>query len=77
MGDGVVSSVFGEMSDLSFVEMRYYCVVAALGHLGVGDVGRVFEEMGGLFKGLPGALQATNRWRVERGEDLFVHDDCM
>lgn len=25
---------------------RHYCVVAALGHHGVGDVGRVSEEMG-------------------------------
>ncbi|KAK2784844.1 hypothetical protein FQN53_008237 [Emmonsiellopsis sp. PD_33] len=30
-----------------------------------------------LFDGLPGMLEATNRWRVERGEEPFVHDDCM
>jgi hypothetical protein len=29
-----------------------------------------------LFKELPGALEATNRWRMERGEEPFVHDDC-
>ncbi|KAK2593006.1 hypothetical protein QQS21_009296 [Conoideocrella luteorostrata] len=28
-----------------------------------------------LFKGLPGALEATNRWRMERGEEPFVHDE--
>lgn len=34
------------------------------------------RKWGWLFKGLPGALEATNRWRMERGEDPFVHDDC-
>jgi hypothetical protein len=34
------------------------------------------KKWGWLFKGLPGALEATNRWRMERGEGPFVHDDC-
>ncbi|RYO89832.1 hypothetical protein DL762_003016 [Monosporascus cannonballus] len=34
------------------------------------------RKWGWLFKGLPGALEATNRWRMERGEEPFVHDDC-
>ncbi|KAB8269320.1 hypothetical protein BDV30DRAFT_190532 [Aspergillus minisclerotigenes] len=34
------------------------------------------KKWGWLFKGLPGALEATNRWRMERGEEPFVHDDC-
>ncbi len=29
-----------------------------------------------LVKGLPGALEATNRWRMERGEEPFIYDDC-
>ncbi|KAI0123722.1 hypothetical protein BJ170DRAFT_686976 [Xylariales sp. AK1849] len=28
-----------------------------------------------LFEGLPGALEATNRWRIERGEEPFVYDN--
>lgn len=34
-------------------------------------------KWGWLFKALPGALEATNRWRMERGEEPFVRDDCM
>jgi len=34
------------------------------------------EKWGWLFKGLPGVLEATNRWRMKRGEEPFVHDDC-
>ena len=34
------------------------------------------RKWGWMFKGLPGALEATNRWRMERGEEPFVHDDC-
>ena len=34
------------------------------------------RKWGWLFKGLPGALEATNRWRMKRGEEPFVHDDC-
>ncbi|KAI2467243.1 hypothetical protein F4781DRAFT_322935 [Annulohypoxylon bovei var. microspora] len=33
------------------------------------------RKWGWVFKGLPGALEATNRWRIERGEEPFVHDD--
>lgn len=34
------------------------------------------RKWGWLFEGLPGALEATNRWRMERGEEPFVHDVC-
>jgi Domain of unknown function (DUF3425) len=34
------------------------------------------RKWGWLFKGLPGPLQATNRWRMERGEEPFVYYDC-
>jgi hypothetical protein len=34
------------------------------------------RKWGWLFKGLPGALEATNRWRMERGEEPFGHDAC-
>ena len=34
------------------------------------------RKWGWLFEGLPGALAATNRWRIERGEEPFVHDEC-
>ncbi|KAK9318793.1 hypothetical protein V1517DRAFT_334583 [Lipomyces orientalis] len=34
------------------------------------------RKWGWLFKGLPGALEATNRWRMVRGEEPFVDDDC-
>ncbi|KAI0868050.1 hypothetical protein GGS24DRAFT_483465 [Hypoxylon argillaceum] len=34
------------------------------------------RKWGWLVKGLPGALEATNRWRIERGEDPFVDSDC-
>jgi hypothetical protein len=34
------------------------------------------RKWGWLFKGLPGALEATNRWRMKRCEDPFVYDDC-
>ncbi|CAM1509569.1 Fc.00g033080.m01.CDS01 [Cosmosporella sp. VM-42] len=33
------------------------------------------RKWGWLFKGLPGPLAATNRWRMERGEEPFDHDD--
>jgi hypothetical protein len=33
------------------------------------------RKWGWLFNGLPGALEATNRWRIERGEEPLVHDD--
>jgi hypothetical protein len=32
------------------------------------------RKWGWLFGGLPGALEATNRWRVQRGEEPFVQD---
>ncbi|KAI1109344.1 hypothetical protein F5Y14DRAFT_432884 [Nemania sp. NC0429] len=35
------------------------------------------RKWGWLFKGFPGALEATNRWRVKRGEEPFVDDDLM
>lgn len=35
------------------------------------------RKWGWLFKELPGALEATNRWRMERGEEPFVRDDCI
>ncbi|KAF2494421.1 hypothetical protein BU16DRAFT_589254 [Lophium mytilinum] len=35
------------------------------------------RKWGWLFEGLPAALEATNRWRVERGEEPFVQDECM
>ncbi|KFY73937.1 hypothetical protein V499_05994 [Pseudogymnoascus sp. VKM F-103] len=35
------------------------------------------RKWGWLFKGLPGPLAATNRWRMQRGEEPFTHDDCM
>ncbi|OJJ42573.1 hypothetical protein ASPZODRAFT_137193 [Penicilliopsis zonata CBS 506.65] len=34
------------------------------------------RKWGWLFRGLPGALEATNRWRMERGEEPFIHDEC-
>ena len=34
------------------------------------------RKWGWLFEGLPGTLEATNRWRMERGEEPFVHDVC-
>ncbi|KAH8724948.1 hypothetical protein GQ44DRAFT_653848 [Phaeosphaeriaceae sp. PMI808] len=34
------------------------------------------RKWGWLVKGLPGMLEATNRWRMKRGEEPFVHDDC-
>ncbi|KAI0502716.1 hypothetical protein F5B22DRAFT_640685 [Xylaria bambusicola] len=33
------------------------------------------KKWGWLVQGLPGPLEATNRWRMERGEDPFVQDD--
>lgn len=33
------------------------------------------RKWGWIFRGL-GALDATNRWRIERGEDPLVDDDC-
>ncbi|KAI0554799.1 hypothetical protein F4679DRAFT_524969 [Xylaria curta] len=35
------------------------------------------RKWGWLFKGLPGVLEATNRWRMARCEEPFVNDDCM
>ncbi|PVH75240.1 hypothetical protein DL98DRAFT_427931 [Cadophora sp. DSE1049] len=32
-------------------------------------------KWGWLVKGLPGILEATNRWRIERGEEPFPNDD--
>lgn len=34
------------------------------------------RKWGWLFKGLPGPLAATNRWRIQRGEEPFLQDDC-
>jgi hypothetical protein len=34
------------------------------------------RKWGWLFKGLPDLLGATNRWRIERGEEPFVYDEC-
>ncbi|KAF2970788.1 hypothetical protein GQX73_g2843 [Xylaria multiplex] len=34
------------------------------------------RKWGWLFKGMPGALEATNRWRMERGEEPLASDDC-
>ncbi|KAF4993601.1 hypothetical protein FGRMN_6319 [Fusarium graminum] len=33
------------------------------------------RKWGWLFKGLPGPLEATNRWRIERGEEPFGVED--
>ncbi|CRG86412.1 hypothetical protein PISL3812_03418 [Talaromyces islandicus] len=33
------------------------------------------RKWGWLLEGLPGPLEATNRWRMERGEEPFVGDD--
>ncbi|KAF4945901.1 hypothetical protein FSARC_14329 [Fusarium sarcochroum] len=33
------------------------------------------RKWGWLFNGLPGPLEATNRWRMERGEKPFAQDD--
>lgn len=33
------------------------------------------KKWGWLVKGLPGMLEATNRWRIDRGEEAFVLDD--
>ena len=35
------------------------------------------KKWGWVFEGLSAPLEATNRWRLERGEEPFVHDDCM
>jgi hypothetical protein len=35
------------------------------------------RKWGWLFKGLLGPLEATNRWRIERGEEPFGQDDCI
>lgn len=34
------------------------------------------RKWGWMFQGLPEVLEATNRWRVGRGEEPFVYDDC-
>jgi len=36
----------------------------------------LLRKWGWLVKGLPGLLEATNRWRIERCEEPFVYDDC-
>ncbi|KAI1126279.1 hypothetical protein F5Y10DRAFT_278907 [Nemania abortiva] len=33
------------------------------------------RKWGWLVEGVPGVLEATNRWRVQRGEEPFVRDD--
>ncbi|KAI1768941.1 hypothetical protein GGR53DRAFT_317335 [Hypoxylon sp. FL1150] len=33
------------------------------------------KKWGWLFKGLPGPLEATNRWRIKRGEEPLVEND--
>ncbi|KAI2634129.1 hypothetical protein GGS26DRAFT_589973 [Hypomontagnella submonticulosa] len=33
------------------------------------------KKWGWLFKGLPRTIEATNRWRIERGEEPFAYDD--
>lgn len=35
------------------------------------------RKWGWLFKGLPGPLRATNQWRMKRGEEPFVYEDCV
>lgn len=35
------------------------------------------RKWGWLVEGLPGVLEATNRWRVERGEEPFVHNEFV
>lgn len=35
------------------------------------------RKWGWLVDGLPGVLEATNRWRVERGEEPLVRNDAM
>ncbi|KAL0929725.1 uncharacterized protein CTRU02_215368 [Colletotrichum truncatum] len=35
------------------------------------------RKWGWLFMDLPGMLEATNRWRIEREEKPFVYDDCI
>ncbi|KFY07444.1 hypothetical protein V492_07138 [Pseudogymnoascus sp. VKM F-4246] len=35
------------------------------------------RKWGWILKGLPGPLAATNRWRVERGEEPLVYEECM
>ncbi|KAG4439248.1 hypothetical protein IFR05_005286 [Cadophora sp. M221] len=34
------------------------------------------RKWGWLFNGLPGAMEATNRWRMERNEEPLVYDEC-
>jgi len=34
------------------------------------------RKWGWLLKGVPGTLEATNRWRMERGEEPLVQVDC-
>lgn len=33
------------------------------------------RKWGWLFKGLPGVMEATNQWRIGRGEEGFVYDE--
>ncbi len=35
------------------------------------------RKWGWLIRGLPGVIEATNRWRIERGEEPLVPDICM
>ncbi|KAI0101006.1 hypothetical protein GGR51DRAFT_337959 [Nemania sp. FL0031] len=35
------------------------------------------RKWGWLFEGLPGVLEATNQWRMQRGEEPFVYHDLM
>ncbi|KAL1865740.1 hypothetical protein VTK73DRAFT_5086 [Phialemonium thermophilum] len=35
------------------------------------------RKWGWLFQGLPGALEATNRWRLQRGEEPFSQGDFI
>ncbi|KAJ5913909.1 hypothetical protein N7504_002792 [Penicillium tannophilum] len=34
------------------------------------------KKWGWIFQGLPGALEATNRWRIQRCEEPLIHEDC-
>lgn len=35
------------------------------------------RKWGWLFKGLPGPLEATNRWRMARGQEPLSYSNCM
>jgi hypothetical protein len=34
-----------------------------------------FKKWGWIFRGVPGALEATNQWRLRRGEEPLVYED--